>query len=274
MYSFFLHKIILPLGSVFFSGNYSKYLREWRRYDKMTGEDLEKIQQENLSKIIRYAQKNVPYYQNLGLSEDSKIEDFPILSKSILRDHAEDLISSKHKKGNLEKNYSSGSSGVQSFTYMTYDHKFYLRALQTHWWTWGGYKPGMPLLQAGMSPNRTLPKKLKDFFFGVEYFEAFNLHKEKIQEVLKKMDSKKEKHIAGYPSALNEIALIAIGENKVYNFGSIISYGDKLFEKHRKNFNHAFKHPNIVNTYGCAEGLLIACTADFQYYYIMSPHVL
>ena len=29
----------------------------------------------------------------------------------------------------------------------------------------------------------------------------------------------------------------------------------------------------MIDTYGCAEGLLMACKKDLEYYYIMSPHV-
>lgn len=273
MYSFFLNKILLPLGSLFFSGNYSSYLQQWKKYDEMSAEALEQIQAEKLSEILEYASTKVPYYQNLNLPNQATLKDFPILTKNILNTETEKLISEEFKKQKLEKNHSSGSSGVQSFTYMSFDHKFYLRALQTHWWTWGGYKPGESLIQTGISPNRTLPKKLKDIFFRTKYLEAFALNRKTIVNILRESEDKKTKHLAGYPSALNEMALIANSENKVYQFKSLISYGDKLFDNHKKNFEKAFQNPIIVNTYGCAEGLLMACQVEIPYYYIMSPHV-
>lgn len=272
MYLFLLNKILLPLGSLFFSGNYSSYLKQWREYDKMSVQELEEIQSRKLSEILKYAKQKVPYYKNLDLPNDALLSDFPILTKSILRTKSEALISEDFKKEKLEKNHSSGSSGVQSFTYMTFDHKFYFRALQTHWWTWGGYRPGETLLQAGMSITRGFTKKIKDIFFKVVYMNAFNLKKDNVQKTLRQVKSKNPKHLAGYPSALNEIALVAINENKSYTFKSIISYGDKLFSQHEKNFREAFANPIIVNTYGCAEGILMACKIDHPYYYIMSPH--
>ncbi len=257
-----------------FSGNYSHHLRQWKKFDGMSADELERFQKQKLSIILKYATTKVPYYRNLNLSSEATLEDFPILTKSILREKTETLISEEFKKGKLEKNHSSGSSGVQSFTYMSFDHKFYLRALQTHWWTWSGYKPGERLIQTGISPNRTLPKKLKDIFFRTIYLEAFALNRQKVIEVLHQSEGEKIKHLAGYPSALNEIALVAISENKSYNFESIIAYGDKLFEYQKRNFATAFNNPRIINTYGCAEGLLMACQADLPYYYIMSPHVV
>lgn len=209
----------------------------------------------------------------MKLPANGCLKDFPILTKSILRNHSDNLISREFAKNRLERNYSSGSTGEQSFTYMEHGHKFYLRALQTHWWTWGGYKPGETLLQAGMSLKRGFTKSSKDYFFKVKYMNAFNLKEKDVRAVLLKIKNKNPKHLAGYPSALNEIALTAIKENKVYAFKSLISYGDKLFDTYRNNFKKAFKNPTIINTYGCAEGLLMACTADISYYYIMSPHV-
>lgn len=273
MYSFFLNKILLPIGSVFFSGNYSSYLKQWKKYDEMSAENLAQIQTEKLSKILKYASEKSPYYRSLNLPSEASLKDFPILTKSILREKTEAIISEEFKKENLEKNHSSGSSGVQSFTYMTFDHKFYLRALQTHWWSWGGYKPGERLIQTGISPKRTFPKKLKDIFFRTTYVEAFALNGKTIEDILHQSENKNLKHLAGYPSALNEMALTAISEDKVYHFKSLISYGDKLFDQHKKNFARAFQNPIIVNTYGCAEGLHMACKVDHPYYYIMSPHI-
>jgi len=274
MYPTFLNKILLPLGSLLFSGNYSKYLKQWKYHDKMTTKELQKTQSEKLTKLLAYAHQNVPYYRKLKLPDNPQLKDFPILTKSILRSQTDSLLSDKFQKKDLEQNHSSGSSGEQSFTYMTHDHKFYLRALQTHWWTWGGFRPGEYLVQTGISPNRTLPKKFKDFFFRTNYLEAFSLKDDIINNALEKSKNKYPKHLAGYPSALNEMAKVAIAANTTYKFESLICYGDKLFGHYKDNFREAFDNPTVINTYGCAEGLYMACKWDIPYYYIMSPHVV
>lgn len=248
-------------------------MKQWKQYDGMTETELEDLQQEKLKEMIQYACEHVPYYKNLKLPENRTLQDFPILTKAILREHTDALISDTFSKDELQKHHSSGSSGVQSFTYMTPDHTFYLRALQTHWWMWRGYKPGETLLQTGISPNRTLPKKLKDLFFKVYYLEAFSLNEKAIRKVLAAVKNKRPKHIAGYPSAINEIAKYALKNGEPVKFDTVISYGDKLFDHFVENFNTAFGNPKILNTYGCAEGYLMACKNDLPYFYIMSPHV-
>lgn len=273
MYPVVLKKILLPIGSFFFSGHFSKYLKEWEKYDRMSAEALEQLQQQRLTKILDYARKKVPYYQDLNLPESASLQDFPVLTKDILRSQSDRLIAQGYSISKLEKNHSSGSSGVQSITYMTPQHKAYVRAIQTHWWQWGGFKPGERTLQTGISPNRTFIKKLKDIFFRVTYLNAFSLSENQIINVLRKLKNKSPKHIIGYPSALNEIAKTAIDKKVETQFESLISLGDKLFEHYRPNFDKAFLSPTVINTYGCAEGLLIGCTCDLPYYYIMSPHV-
>lgn len=273
MYSFLLNKVILPIGSIFLPGNYSRYLKEWETYDKMSEESLQKLQQERLQKILNFAKTQVPYYASLNIPENARLDHFPVLTKEILRNESKNLISENRNLEKLDKNYSSGSSGVQSFTYMTKNHKSYLRALQTHWWKWGGFSPGESLLQLGISPQRIFVKKLKDLFFRVRYLNAFSLTENSMKSALNAVLKKSPKHIAGYPSAIYELAKYAEKEGLNTPFKSLISMGDKLFSHYIPHFNTAFDTPKIINTYGCAEGILAACTDDLPYFYIMSPHV-
>lgn len=273
MYPVVLKKILLPIGSFFFSGHFSKYLKEWEKYDRMSAEALEQLQQQRLTKILDYARKKVPYYQDLNLPESASLQDFPVLTKDILRSQSDRLIAQGYSISKLEKNHSSGSSGIQSVTYMTPQHKAYVRALQTHWWQWGGFRPGERTLQTGISPQRTFIKKVKDLFFRVSYLNAFQLQEQNTLYYLKKIKHSQPKHLIGYPSALNEIALTALKHNQTTSFTSLISLGDKLFDHYRDHFNLAFNNPTLINTYGCAEGLMIGSTYDLPYYYLMSPHV-
>jgi phenylacetate-CoA ligase len=278
IYSTFLKSILLPLGDLFFGGSYTKEIKKWKKYDSLDSKSLEEVQENLLDDLLKDAVENVPYYasQNSLTNKKNKlsIKDFPILTKEILRKEYTNLVSKKYDASKLEKNHSSGSSGTQSFTFMTQKHKFYLRALQTHWFKWSGFEIGMPIVQLGMSPKRTLPKKLKDIFFRVTYINSFFLSKDDLLTIAQKMKNGKIRYMAGYPSEMNEIAKIIIANNLEYKMNGIVSLGDKLFNHYIKNYNEAFKHPEkIIDTYGCAEGMLMACRKDLPFYYIMSPHV-
>lgn len=270
-YNWLINCLILPVGDTILGGNYLKYIKQWRDFDTKNEAELETIQQGRLKSMLTHAIENVPYYKNITVSD---LKSFPILTKSILRDHAQDLVSEIHDITKLDKHHSSGSSGIQSFTYMTHNHKFFLRALQTHWWTWSGYTIGDSLLQFGISQKRTFVKRIKDVFYRCTYVKAFGLSEDELKNILIKVSNKKDLVVAGYPSVVNQLAKASIRESIQPDIKSIICFGDKLFDHYQKNMISAFgKTVKIVDTYGCAEGLLMACKQDLEYYYIMSPHV-
>jgi len=273
LYNSLLKRLILPIGDKLFGGNYLKYISDWKRYDRLSEKELQTIQEEGLQKILDYAVNNVPFYN--AFKADKKLSSFPILTKDLLRQNVKELISNSYDIQTLDKNHSSGSTGVQSFTYMTQDHKFFLRALQTHWWNWSGYSIGDSLLQFGISQKRPFIKKLKDIFYRCTYVKAFGLSETELEQLSIELNSKKNIYIAGYPSVINQLAEICIKKN-IYPKGvrGIVCFGDKLFEHYKKNINTAFgENLTLIDTYGCAEGMLMASKYDLDYYYIMSPHV-
>ncbi|HEX8269289.1 MAG TPA: hypothetical protein VF581_05305 [Flavobacterium sp.] len=277
LYSSFIEKIALPVGDFIFGGNYLQTMKTWDRYDTLSAGELLEIQQRSLEKILKYCIENVPFYKDItfddSLTTVENLHRFPILTKVILRGNSDQLLSEKYLKRELKKNFSSGSSGVQSFSYSEKKNSFYLQGISSHWYKWGGYKFGDPILQFGISPNRTLPKKLKDLFYRVNYQSAFSLSDEDFARIYRDVTARETRHIIGYPSAINEFAEYLIRNNQSIKISSIVSLGDKLFKHFEKNFKVAFSDPSIIDTYGCAEGFLIACRFDVPYYYISSPHV-
>lgn len=277
MYSDFLKHIVLPLGDIFFGGNYLKTLKQWNSFDSLSENELLRIQERELEKTLKYSIKNVPYYKNLeydsSLSPVENLKMFPVLTKEILRNPRNHLISNEFDKNSLLKNFSSGSSGIQSFSYSTKKNAFYLQGISNHWYQWGGMEFGKKVLQFGISPQRNLPKKLKDLFFRVQYEEAFSLDESICKRIYSDLKRKNIRFIIGYPSAINQLAEYGIKNNLNHKITTIISLGDKLFEHFKTNFKQAFENPLIMDTYGCAEGLMIACTFDTSFYYLSAPHV-
>ena len=277
LYSLFIEKILLPAGDALFGGNYLKTMKTWEQYDTFSEQSLLKIQDDALEQILKYSIKHVPFYKNQVYdsqkSPQQNLQHFPVLTKDILRGHSADLVSNEFNTADLKKNFSSGSSGVQSFSYSEKKNSFYLQGISSHWYRWGGYRFGQPTLQFGISPKRTLPKKLKDFFYKVNYQNAFVLSDADYAQIYLDLKKDKTRHIIGYPSAINQFAEYLIKNKLSFGIESIISLGDKLFPHYETHFNTAFANPKIIDTYGCAEGFLIACKYDLPYYYISAPHL-
>jgi phenylacetate-CoA ligase len=277
IYRYFLTKIIIPIGDLFFGNKYVKTLKLWNKYDTLSRQKLDLIQEKNLENLIKYTVKNVAFYQSMkydeAISAFENLQKFPILTKEILRFERENLVSKEFEISKLQKNFSSGSSGVQSYSYSKKDNKFMLQGISNHWYMWSGYQLGDKILQFGISPIRKLPKKLKDIFYQTNYQNAFALSDDDFESIYKQIKKSKTKYIIGYPSAINEFSKYLNNSNLSIPCKGIISLGDKLFSHFEKNFNKSFQNPKIIDTYGCAEGFLMACKSDLPYYYIMSPHV-
>ena len=104
--------------------------------------------------------------------------------------------------------------------------------------------------------------------------KAFGLSESELKTVSEKLTNSNIKYIAGYPSVINQIALSVKKHQLHPNVKGIVCFGDKLFDHHKANIKNSFGEDlSLVDTYGCAEGLLMACKYDTPYYYIMSPHV-
>ena len=83
----------------------------------------------------------------------------------------------------------------------------------------------------------------------------------------------KEIFFIGYPSSIFSYAKIAneLAINDI-SFKAIISLGDKLFSHYRKTIEDTF-NTEIFDTYGGAEGLMIAGECSEHRYHILSTHV-
>ncbi len=113
-------------------------------------------------------------------------------------------------------------------------------------------------------------KKVKDFLLNTYYLQAFNHNKLEVNGAIKwAFSQKKGIFLAGYASSLYVLSDF-FGPRSF--FISAISWGDKLFEHYKNNIYEKFGC-NIFETYGSAEGLMIAAQKDLPYMYIMSTHI-
>lgn len=177
------------------------------------------------------------------------------------------------QKKKLIRSSSSGSTGVQSVVFMNKDEVSEIRAIQTLWWEWAGFKFGQPLIQTGITPNRGLVKTIKDFLLRTKYISAFSHDEKEIFELLNNLNGTNDRILAGYASSLYVMAEIAKKCNiKDVQFKTSISWGDKLFAHYRNLIESTF-NTKVYETYGAAEGLMIAAQKDLDYLYLMTPSV-
>ena len=274
-YNYFVERLLLPFGDIFFSTSFINYLKECRKYDQMNSDQLAKLQTERLSKILQFVTESSVFYKNLGIKVDktdpiATLKQFPIISKHDITEHSDDILTEKPQL--LNKISSSGSSGFQTSVYLSNEEISIPRAQQTRWWEWAGYKLGSPILQTGMAVDRSMQKKIKDFFLNTEYVHAFALAPNKIESILKEAKKKQIGHFFGYASSLFVFAEVAEKAGLDIKFDSMVSWGDKMFDSYRKKIKSTFGC-KVQETYGSTEGFMIASQYDIPYLYIMTPWI-
>lgn len=269
-----LEKILLPAGDVLLGQSFIKSLNLQRKLVLGSEVELKNLQNEKLKFVLHHSVSECTYYRKLGIKIEGSAEEvlkkFPILTKDILKTELNNLKSLTSK--NLLKQVSSGSSGIQSVVFWTKEEQSYHRATQILWWEWAGYKLGMPIVQTGITPKRGLIKSIKDALLNTYYFPAFVPNKKEFLKALVWAASQRNVFLGGYASSLFVLSKIARELDSKVKFSGAVSWGDKLFDKFKSSINKTFA-VNVHETYGTAEGMMIAAQKDLPYMYIMTPNV-
>jgi len=264
-----LNNVFLPIGDLVTGNSLMRNLNALRstQFD-------EKLIAQKLEKILTYATTHSNYYRNLRIDPQKDtfewLKTFPVLNKHLLKQNESDILTTDKNK--LIKHGSSGSTGIQSTVYWTKEEQSINRATQILWWEWAGYRLGDPVLQTGINPNRTLVKAVKDKLLDTYYLQAFAHSKEEAIKALKWASGKRNPVLAGYASSLYVLALYAIELGINVKFRTAVSWGDKLFDHYKTKIKEAFG-VEVYETYGSAEGLMMAAQYDLAHMYVMSSNV-
>lgn len=280
MYQKLIKNIIYPLSDKLMGLSINKNLKNNRSTQWYTTAELSALQKEKLFAILSHCNDRIPYYQKLfkdysfDMNGDllKELKKIPILTKKIIKQHLPyDLTDKTRKIYTIEK--TSGSSGEQGEFYLDREAFSKIIAAQTLYWEWAGYSFGKKAIQTGINPERGFKKQIKDKLLLIRYSDAFKIDKKIIGETLNPFRNKKDIYFIGYPSSIYSYAKFAeeLGINEV-SFKSIISLGDKMFPHYRSLIENIF-NTEVFDTYGAAEGLMIAGECSEHKYHIFSPHV-
>ena len=194
------------------------------------------------------------------------------MTKKIIKENfPHNIIDRKRNIYTTEK--TSGSSGEQGEFFLDREAFSKIIAAQTLYWEWAGYSFGKKAIQTGINPERGLKKYIKDKLLLIKYADAFRIDLKTVEKNLIPFRNKKEVFFIGYPSSIFSYAKFAkeLGINDL-SFKAIISLGDKMFPHYRSTIENTF-NTKIFDTYGGAEGLMIAGECSEHKYHILSSHV-
>ena len=273
-YGLTIENLILPVGDFYFKQGLMRRLKFLRDAQWWDLQKIEEYQALKLNELIKIAYNEVPFYKDIfssiGFNNHSfitkkNLEEFPVVTKKMLRDAG--FPRTVRDTGFKTYNASTSGSTGENFsvkedgpTAGVYRASFMLSL------EWAGYKIGQRHLQTGMTLDRTWDRIIKDTLLRCEYTSAYDLSDKHLDEMLSKMESKKIKHLWGYPASIFYLAKRAESLGVELPMASVVTWGDVLYSSYRDLIEKIFK-TKVYDTYGCAEGIQIAAQCGYGTHY-------
>ena len=273
LYNILDRYIFLPLGDLAYGSQVVTALKEMRHNDHLTEEELYGIQAVKLQMLVRHCYDTVPYYtrlfNNLGIRpeqirtrEDLKV--LPVLTKQIVRDNYNDLLSTTVDSKRLRHQSTGGSTGTPlKFCTDTKEWSTW-KASTLRAWEWYGLNFGDKIFSlGGNSINR------KDRFFSLKgmydriimrnhKYSSADVSDECMQRHYEAMMKLKPSALRGHGSALYILArYIEKKQLPVCPIRVVLTTGEVLVADYRRKLQEVFKAP-VYDAYGAADGGILS----------------
>lgn len=269
LYSIIDKSILLPVADGLTHRGIS---REWRvmdRLDKASEEQLRKVQNERLQALMQHCYANVPYYTRVfdewGLKPEDiccreDLQKLPILTKQMVREHYDELVSRDAAKRHYQKGSTGGSTGTP-LKFMKDTPTWNMAwASSFRAWEWYGFHVGERLMTLGGNSLVTKKKKLtpKDIF---DLYIMRNMKRSSAEVDDAAMQAHYEAYMAYKPKAMrgyaSSLVILARYIKKmglpVVPMTCVLTTGEILMPEYRKTLQEVFKCP-VYDEYGAGDG--------------------
>lgn len=278
-----------------YSETFFKHLKSLKRCEWKSGKNIEKHQNENIVQLIQHAYNTVPFYKKwydeygVDISQIKTVDDLkklPVLTKSLVKENQEELISNKFKKDILSKQLTSGTTGTPLTIYQTEDSLSLQWAIFWRFRERFGVKYGDRSLMFGarlpISQHQQHPPYWRhDFFNNRVYVSTSHISEKNVHPIVNYLNSTQFKFFTGYPSAMVNLAeLMKENDLKLSNKPEMIfAASDALLKNHEKIIGEVFGAP-VTELYGNVEfaGTMSKCEqgrfhVDYEHCYIEKQKV-
>ncbi len=263
-------------------------LAEYRQTERHDPADISRRSLEAALGVARRAFTLSPYlrsvYRDAGLdvADLRTAEDLaalPILSKDMLRQHADDILCDDTNHGDLIRGTTGGSTGVPSPYF--HDDEWWCAATAAAWRgdEWSGWKLGERTASIWGTPlsestTQEMIRRVSEHSRNFLFLAGFDLAPEQLTRKLDALYRFQPRLVCGYASLLRAAAdgILADGRPPLRPL-ALISSAEPLSPESRAIVEEAFRAP-VYDRYGCRELGIVAqeCSAH-DGMHIISPHV-
>lgn len=287
MYSFLIRHVFYPAWEMASGRKTLHYLREFENNQWKNAEDIKKIQNGKLNKMLSHAYDNVPYYREQfhrlrirpeDIHDAADLARIPVINKDIIRDNFEEFTA-KNSDQIPHMMYPTGGTTGRPFHFLkdkdTFDHQ---NAAAFRAWKWAGLNIGIRyMLIWGHSFDMRNEKKIKTRINRLLtdnqiFFPCFKLTDAIFEKYAKILLGKKPKFLMGYPSPIQLFGRFLKSRNITYNPKGIITTAEKLYPHQREELERQFGC-KVFDDYGSRETSVRASECDkHEGYHIASEN--
>ncbi len=272
IYSIIDRKVLIPLGDKLKGRNLYGEFKNALNTEWLSESELLELQNEKLQKLVKHCYNNVPYYKKVfddchlvpdDIRTRADLVKLPILTKEIIREHYDELVSKDIEKRKYIDSSTGGSTGTPMRFKEDVETWNKLKSLNFRGWTWAGFNvgekmftlAGNSLVKKNTSNSKMMVKNLYDLMImRNEKHDCTDITPEALGRYYKAMMDYKPVAIRGYASSLFFLAKYIEQEHlPVCKVKVVFTTGEKLHPKYRYKIQQVF-HAPVFDGYGASDG--------------------
>ncbi len=272
LYSLLDQKIIIPLAEKFKGRNLTGAVRFLSSTEWLSEQELYDLQSRKLRLLVEHCYNNVPYYKrvfdDLGITPDDiqsreDLSKIPILTKQIIKENFDDLISIDAESRQMFDGSTGGSTGIPMRFKEDVNSWNSLRALNFRGWSWAGFQlgeklftlAGNSLVKKNTKGRKWLEKNLYDrLIMRNEKHNCTDITPKALKGYYKAMMKYKPAALRGYASSLYFFAkYIEQNHLSICPIKAVFTTGEKLQPQYRYKIQQVF-HAPVFDGYGASDG--------------------
>ncbi len=269
-----------------------EYYQEFFQLERASRDDLQALQAERLESLLQRAVSSVPYYrERVSQKKDLTLSDFPILTKSQIRENYDDLMADKlrseyHAGTKTNKIYSwvevktGGSTGVPTSVIHDKELRDRGRASRLYAQHLCGFPLGVPYFRLWGNMRDINNNKASRYHRVASYLakesilNAFQMIAADIERHIDTINTSSPRNMMAYADAAYEVAKYSLRMGKpIKPLNSIMSCASTLSPHMRETMQQAF-HARVHNKYGSRDCTDTACECEEGNLHIFSNHVI
>jgi len=228
-----------------------------------------------LRALMQYSYDNVPYYhrifkeRNLTSSDIKSVKDLhklPRLTKKIVKDNFDKMISSNFPKSDLVPWSTGGSTGVPLKFMQDRESLRWIDTAMLRSFCWAGYRRFNKLVTVWGFPEKPSPLKPWQRHLTIS---TFGVGDRQIMHYLELIRKFKPKGIRGYASSLYVLAKQASG----IKLDFAISSSEVLFDRYRKLIEEKFEC-DVFDNYSSREFMVASECKEHAGYHVAAENVM